>query len=214
MLGQVFSVTFLSKKVMRLEFWQVYSPPLITRLVQSFSGLNLMSDPCLIVFIVLPPVLSSILCCFWLLGTEGECKWVCRWGQPDVFKLPVCTIDHMALDRQCSLQLWCLPMPFPYLLKALPFWSHLHTQLTDSWALDDEKLNGKCQVKFVSNPVSPHGHWDVAPKISQIPPLSGWPYRASSIGTIGCQHFLSQSFGHLFRGNDNHLGTSVKRACM
>ena len=27
MLGQLFSVTFLSKKVMRLEFWQVTSPP-------------------------------------------------------------------------------------------------------------------------------------------------------------------------------------------
>ena len=36
--------------------------PLITRLVQSFSGLDMMSNPCFVPFVMFPPVLCPVLC--------------------------------------------------------------------------------------------------------------------------------------------------------
>ena len=68
-----------------------YISPLINRLVQSFAGLNVVSNPCHVCFIMLPPVLCSVLCGCWLLGFKGECEGVCLRRQPNVLEFPMHT---------------------------------------------------------------------------------------------------------------------------
>ena len=166
MLGQLFNVTFLSKKVMRLEFWQVTSPPhqpAGTIFYGVECGVESMSclfhhAPTSLVFCVVRLLTS------WLqrqMRKGVPAKATGCFGIHDAYSQ---SSGHMAQDHQCSLQPWRLPMPFPDWQWVQPSWSHLHTQPKDSWALDDEKLNAKCQVKSASNPVLPHGYWDDFPK--------------------------------------------------
>ena len=49
---------------------------------------------------------------------------------------------------------------------------------------------------------------------SQIPPLSGWPYRAKSMGTKGSLYNLCQSFGQRFLGKRSQVGIPVNTACV
>ena len=63
----------------------------------------------------------------------------------------------------------------------------------------DRRYFAKCQGESVS----------VFRWFSQMPPLSGCPYKANTNGTIGCQNSLAQCSGHLYRGKDSHVGTPV-----
>ena len=172
-------------------------PPLIARLEKLLTWLEMIPCPSFVDGVMLPKIVCAML---GLCGSSRSrikhmSKWVSFSWKSDIIEF------HM-LTTEVSV-IWLGVHNVHSTSNAGPCFIHV--------------LGRTCEVEIIRQISGRICFQPSLPillfkRFSQIPPLSGCPYKAKTNGAIGCQNSLDKCSGHLFRGKASHVGTPVKMA--